>query len=198
MKSGHGGVQGSGVEPVRIGVSSCLLGERVRYDGADKHDPLLVGMLGSFFAFVSVCPEVGCGMTTPREAMRLEGDPDRPRLVAIESRSDRTETMLAYCRSKVVELEAAELCGFVFKKNSPSCGLCGVMVHRDGIAVAGGSGLFAARVVAHFPELPVEEAESLNRPDLMEHFVARVFRYRSRQDSPTEKPAPGARSALHS
>src|SRR5512147_2431146 len=91
--------------PIKIGVSSCLLGEKVRYDGGHKHDRYITDVLGNFFTFVPVCPEVGCGMPVPREAMRLEGDPAAPRLVTGKTRQDKTGQMLEFCRTRVRELE---------------------------------------------------------------------------------------------
>lgn len=108
---------------IKIGVSSCLLGEPVRYDGGHKHDHYITDILGNCFSLVPVCPEVGCGLPVPREAMRLEGDPEAPRLLTHQSRGDLTAPMLAFCAAKVKELEQEDLCGFIFKKNSPSCGL---------------------------------------------------------------------------
>ncbi|MBI1921753.1 MAG: DUF523 domain-containing protein [Geobacter sp.] len=133
----------------------------VRYDGGHKLDRYITDTLGRKFRFLPVCPEVECGMTTPREPMRLEGDPTTPRLVDIDSRIDRTEQMLTFCRHRVRELETEGLCGFIFKKNSPSCGLHGVPVFAsDGMQVGNGSGLFAAAVARHFPHmLLVEEGE---------------------------------------
>ena len=98
---------------IRIGVSACLLGEKVRYDGGHKHDRYITDTLGRFFSFVPVCPEVECGLPVPREAMRLEGAPVHPRLVTVESRVDLTERMLEFCRKTVGELDRAELSGFI-------------------------------------------------------------------------------------
>jgi uncharacterized protein YbgA (DUF1722 family)/uncharacterized protein YbbK (DUF523 family) len=173
--------------PIAIGVSSCLLGEKVRYDGGHRHDHYITDTLAKYFRFVSVCPEVGCGMSIPRETMRLEGDPARPRLMTIKSRIDKTEQMQAYCREKVEELETEDLCGFIFKKDSPSSGLFRVKVYknlppRDGISkssvtVRSGRGLFAEAVTRAFPFLPVEEDGRLNDPVLRENFIERVYTY---------------------
>lgn len=162
---------------IRIGVSSCLLGEKVRYDGGDKLDRFLIDTLGKFFTLVPVCPEVGSGMPTPREAMRLEGDPADARLVAIESRTDLTGRMSIYCLEKAAESERAGLCGFIFKQNSPSCGLHRVKVYQGGVPTGNGRGLFAAEVVSRFPLLPVEEEGSLADPVLRENFMQGVFAY---------------------
>ena len=168
---------------IKVGVSACLLGEPVRYDGGHKHDPYLTGTLGKFFSFVPVCPEVECGMTIPREAMRLEGDPAAPRLMTRLSRIDKTEQMLAYCSRRLRELEQADLCGFIFKKDSPSSGLFRVKVYgAGGMATKSGSGIFAAAVAGHFPLLPLEEEGRLNDPAIRENFIERVFSYRRWKD----------------
>lgn len=162
----------------KIGVSSCLLGEKVRYDGGHKHDRYLTDVLGPLVSFVAVCPEVGAGLPVPREAMRLEGDPASPRLVTIRSRVDLTERMKEFCREQVELLEGEGLCGFIFKKGSPSSGLHRVKVYGRGAAARRGSGLFAQAVTEHFPNLPVEEEGRLGDPILRENFLERVFAYR--------------------
>jgi uncharacterized protein YbbK (DUF523 family) len=122
--------------------------------------------------------------------MRLEGDPAAPRLVTRQSRIDLTDQMLAWCRQKVKELEGEDLCAFILKANSPSCGLFRVEVHNDGKAIKSGSGLFAATVVGHFPLLPLEEEGRLNDPRRREEFIERVFDYwrgRAAQSALTKK-----------
>jgi len=183
--------------PIKIGVSSCLLGEKVRYDGGHKHDHYITDILGRFFTFVPVCPEVGCGMAVPREAMRLEGDPENPRLVTNKTHMDMTQKMLVFCHNKVQELESEELCGFIFKKDSPSSGLFRVKVYRDWMPVRSGTGLFAAAVVKHFPLLPVEEEGRLNDPDIRENFIERVFSYRRWKDFLLDKPDLGKMVMFH-
>jgi uncharacterized protein YbgA (DUF1722 family)/uncharacterized protein YbbK (DUF523 family) len=168
--------------PIKVGISSCLLGEKVRYDGGHKHDRYITGVLGRYFQLVPVCPEVGCGMPIPREAMRLEGDPANPRLVTNKSHVDKTGLMNEFCRRKVVELEGEDLCGFIFKKDSPSSGLFRVKVYNQGMPARNGSGLFAAAVVRHFPLLPVEEEGRLNDPHIRENFIERVYTCRRWKD----------------
>ena len=163
---------------IKVGVSACLLGEKVRYDGGHKHDHYITDTLGRFFTFVPVCPEVESGMPIPREAMRLEGDSSAPRLMTRISKIDKTDQMLAFCDSKLAELETANLCGFIFKKDSPSSGLYRVKVYdAKGMPAKNGSGLFAAAVVRRFPLLPVEEEGRLCDPMLRENFIERVFSY---------------------
>jgi len=164
-------------DPITVGISSCLLGEKVRYDGGHRHDHYITDTLGRFFSFVSVCPEVGSGMSIPREAMRLEGSPASPRLVTVKTRLDLTQRMQDYCRGRVAALEHEELCGFIFKKNSPSSGLHRVKVYNNGMPTKNGRGLFAAEVVRQFPFLPVEEEGRLADPVLRENFIERVFTY---------------------
>ena len=164
-------------KPITLGVSSCLTGEKVRYDGGHRKDHYLTDTLGKFFQLVTVCPEVGSGMPTPREAMRLEGNPESPRLVTHHSRIDLTDQMQAFCRGRVADLERENLCGFIFKKNSPSSGLHRVKVYNEGMATKYGRGLFAGEVVRQFPFLPVEEDGRLADPKLRENFIERVFTY---------------------
>lgn len=183
--------------PIAIGVSACLLGEKVRYDGGHKHDRYITDTLGAYFTFVPVCPEVGCGLPTPREAMRLEGDPASPRLMTRQTRIDRTEQMATYCSTKIRELENSDLCGFIFKKDSPSSGLFRVKVYNNGQAVKSASGLFAAAVARHFPRLPMEEDGRLNDPDIRENFIERVFSYRRWKDFRNASPSPGRLVEFH-
>ena len=160
---------------IAVGVSACLLGERVRYDGNHRHDENVTGILGRFFVFVPVCPEVECGMSIPREQMRLEGDVVKPRLMTVESRIDKTEKMVSFCRTRVVELEKEALCGFIFKAKSPSCGLSRVPVQVSGVPIGAGRGLFAETLVGHFPLIPVAEESELAVPVGREKFMERVF-----------------------
>ncbi len=167
---------------IAVGVSSCLLGEQVRYDGGHKHDHYITDTLGLFFRFVPVCPEVGCGLPIPREAMRLEGDPTAPRLVTNRTGVDLTDRMDEYCRRRVRELEKEDLCGFIFKKGSPSSGLFRVKVYNKGIPVKSGRGLFAEAFVRHFPLVPVEEEGRLYDMNIRENFIERIFAFRSWKD----------------
>lgn len=167
--------------PIAIGVSSCLLGELVRYDGGHKRNSYINDTLNRFFRLVPVCPEVGCGLPAPREAMRLEGDPAEPRLMTINGRIDLTARMQAFCEAKVRELEREDLCGFIFKRNSPSCGMWLVGVYDNEVPAGSGSGLFAAAVLRRFPLLPVEEEGRLDDPVIREEFIERVRRYHRRK-----------------
>ena len=182
---------------IKVGISSCLLGEKVRFDGGHRQDHYLTGTLGKFFSFIPVCPEVGCGMPVPREAMRLEGDPAHPRLMTQKSRIDKTEQMQAYCRERVAALKDEGLCGFIFKKNSPSSGLYRVKVYNNGMPAKSGRGLFAAEVVRQFPFLPVEEEGRLNDPVLRENFIERVFTYARWKEFLLGKPDLGGLVEFH-
>lgn len=168
--------------PIRLGVSACLLGHNVRYDGGHKRDAYVTGALAAHFEFVPVCPETECGLGVPRQAMRLTGDPAAPRLVTIATGLDLTDRMLAYCARRVSELAGENLCGYIFKSKSPSSGMARVKVYPEkGPPVTTGVGLFARAFMDRFPLLPVEEEGRLNDPALRENFIERVFtlaRYR--------------------
>ena len=145
-------------ERIRMGVSACLLGQQVRYDGGHKHDRYITDILGEYLEFVAVCPEVEAGFSIPRETFRLVGDPENPRLVTTRSNVDHTERMLAWAEKRVAELEKENLCGFIFKSDSPNSGLSRVKVYNaKGMAEKKGVGLFARAFTQHFPLLPVEE-----------------------------------------
>ncbi|MDD2897667.1 MAG: DUF523 and DUF1722 domain-containing protein [Desulfuromonadaceae bacterium] len=184
--------------PIKIGVSACLLGEHVRYDGGHTHDHFITNTLGAYFTLLPVCPEVGCGLPVPREAMRLEGDPAAPRLMTRHTRVDKTEQMLEYCSVKIKELEREELCGFIFKKNSPSSGLYRVKVYTNGKMKKAGSGLFAAAVARRFPMMPMEEEGRLNDASNRENFIERIFCYRHWKDFLAERPTVGRLVEFHS
>ncbi len=164
---------------IRVGISTCLLGEAVRYDGGHKLDHYLKETLGQFVEWVPVCPEVEYGLPTPREAMRLVGDPDTPRLVTTRTGLDHTAGMQRWARKRVDALAADNLCGFVFKSKSPSSGMARVKVYpKSGIPVNKGVGIFARAFMKRFPLLPVEEDGRLHDPRLRENFVERLFVYR--------------------
>ena len=169
--------------PIRVLVSSCLLGDKVRYDGGHKRDPFLVETLGRFVEYVPVCPEVECGLPTPREAMRLAGDPAHPRLVTVKSGVDHTGKMQGWIRRKLQDLEDLDLCGYICKKDSPSSGMERVKVYGEtGIPSKVGAGMFTKAFMDHFPLVPVEEEGRLQDPALREMFVERVFTLRRLRD----------------
>lgn len=163
--------------PVKIGVSACLLGEQVRYDGGHKLNSRVTDLLGHYFCLVPLCPEVECGMPVPREAMRLEGNPANPRLIGISSRCDFTDLMLGYSAAKVRKMDENGLCGFIFKERSPSCGLRMVPLHRDGAPELFTAGLFCNEVAKHLPKMPLMDSELLNDPGIRGSFVEHAFLY---------------------
>jgi uncharacterized protein YbgA (DUF1722 family)/uncharacterized protein YbbK (DUF523 family) len=161
---------------IRLGISTCLLGQPVRYDGGHKLDRFLTETLGQYVDYVPVCPEVECGMPVPRESMHLEGDIESPHLVTIKSGIDKTDQMLNWAEKRILELEKERLMGFIFKSDSPSSGMERVKVYQEkGMAVRKGIGLFARLFMEHFPLLPVEEEGRLHDPELRENFIERVF-----------------------
>lgn len=171
-------------ERVKILVSACLLGEKVRYDGGHKRDHFLNETLGPFVEWVRVCPEVDCGLPVPREAMRLVGDPGRPRLVTGRTGIDHTERMERWATVRLEELSRLDLCGYICKKDSPSSGMERVKVYGGGSGVPArtGVGVFTRRFMERFPRIPVEEEGRLTDPVLREMFVERVFCLRRFRD----------------
>jgi uncharacterized protein YbgA (DUF1722 family)/uncharacterized protein YbbK (DUF523 family) len=165
--------------PVRIGISSCLLGRPVRWDGGHKRDVFLTEQLGPFVEWVPVCPEVEIGMGVPRETIRLLERDGEQRLVAERSGTDWTERMRGWSRRRARQLEALDLCGYVLKKDSPSCGMERVRVwNPEGMPEKRGRGVFAQALLAAVPALPVEEEGRLTDPRLRENWIERVFAYR--------------------
>ncbi len=161
---------------IKLGISSCLLGKRVRFDGGHKLDRYLKDTLGAFVDYVPVCPEVECGLSIPREPLRLVGDPDAPRLVTVRSKVDYTEQMLTWSVRRLKELEAEGLCGFIFKNKSPSSGMTGVKVYdHNGVPSRRGVGIFARKFMERFPHLPVEDEGRLQDPHIRENFIERIF-----------------------
>jgi uncharacterized protein YbgA (DUF1722 family)/uncharacterized protein YbbK (DUF523 family) len=164
--------------PVRVGISACLLGEEVRFDGGHKRDSFLTETFGTFVEWVPVCPEVECGFGTPREPMRLVRNGSGVRLVTVKTAVDLTPPMESYATRRAAELAKENLSGFVLKKNSPSCGLERVKVYGGrGAPEKSGRGLFAEALVGRLPNLPVEEEGRLSDPKLRDNFVERVFAY---------------------
>jgi len=163
-------------EKIRLGVSSCLLGEKVRFDGGHKLDRFLTGTLGRFVEYVPVCPEVEIGLPTPRETLRLVGESEAQRLVFSKSGEDITERMNAWAKLRVSALEKENLCGFIFKSKSPSSGMERVKLYdRNGVPNKQGVGLFAQVFMEHLPLLPVEEDGRLHDPPLRENFIESIF-----------------------
>lgn len=168
---------------LRIGISQCLLGDPVRYDGGHKRDASLADALSQQVEWVPLCPEVEAGLGVPREPMRLEGTATSPRLVTITTNVDHTNTMARFSRHRVRELAALDLSGFVFKARSPSCGIGRVpLVSAQGVETPEGVGLFAQALIKHSPLLPVEDEDRLHDPQILKDFLKRVSDYRRSRD----------------
>jgi uncharacterized protein YbgA (DUF1722 family)/uncharacterized protein YbbK (DUF523 family) len=167
----------------KIGISSCLLGQQVRYDGGHKRDQFLTQQFGKFVEWVPVCPEVEVGMGVPREAVRLVGALANPKMIGVKSEKDWSAEFIRFAARRSRELAAENLSGYIFKKDSPSCGLERVRVYGMSRGVIRqGRGLFASAVTKKLRLLPVEEEGRLNDPILRENFIERVFAYRRWQD----------------
>ncbi len=161
----------------RLGISSCLLGSNVRYDGGNKRNEFLLKTLGPYVDWVTVCPEVDIGLGTPRPPIELvRGAAGGIRLVMPVTGEDLTERMTSYSQRRVATLHAEQLSGYVLKSKSPSCGMERVPVHDEGgDAPEVGAGLFAAVLQQRMPQLPVEEEGRLEDPHVRENFVTRIF-----------------------
>jgi uncharacterized protein YbgA (DUF1722 family)/uncharacterized protein YbbK (DUF523 family) len=169
----------TGGRPIRIGISACLLGHAVRFDGGHTRDPFLTEAFGRVVEWVPVCPEMECGLGTPRASMRLVRDDEGVRLRTVKSGADMTAAMERFSRSRASALAHEDLSGFVLKKDSPSCGLERVKVYGvHGVATRTGRGLFATALAERLPHLPLEEEGRLADPRLRDNFVERVFAYR--------------------
>ncbi len=180
-------------QKIRLGISSCLLGNQVRYDGQHKYDSWLVEELGPYVEYVPVCPEVECGLPVPREAMRLVGKADDPKLLTVNTGRDITPRMLSFCERRIKALAKENLCGFVFKAKSPSSGMERVKVYpeKGGAASKTGVGIFAREFMQAFPLLPVEEEGRLHDPVLRENFIERIFVRHRWQELLNSKPKAG-------
>jgi uncharacterized protein YbgA (DUF1722 family)/uncharacterized protein YbbK (DUF523 family) len=172
-----GSGESSGPE-IRVGISSCLLGRKVRFDAGHKHDRYATDLLGHFVTFVPVCPEIEVGMGVPRESVRLVGDPENPLMVGSRSGEDWSGRMNAYARRRVKQKDLEGLSGFILKNRSPSCGMERVKVYiKPGTVERKGIGLFASALLTKFPDLPIEEEGRLTDAALRENFIERVFAY---------------------
>jgi uncharacterized protein YbbK (DUF523 family) len=173
------------MQKIKIGVSSCLLGNPVRYDGGHRQDRYITDTLGQSIEWFPICPEVECGLGVPREAMHLVGDPESPRLVTLRSGIDHTERMVTWIKKRLHDLEKENLCGFIFKSKSPSSGIGDVTIHRpSGMPDRKGAGLFGGAFIKHFPYLPVIDEERLHDPVLREDFIAKLLPYTRRRELP--------------
>jgi uncharacterized protein YbgA (DUF1722 family)/uncharacterized protein YbbK (DUF523 family) len=185
-------------ERIKLGISACLLGQNVRYNGGHSRDPFITDTLSQHVEFYPVCPEVECGFPIPREALRLVGDPDSPLLMTSNTKQDHTERMQRWCSKRVRELDEIDLCGFIFKKGSPSSGMERVKVYNDkGMPSNRGIGLFARAFMEHFPLLPVEEDGRLHDPCLRENFIEAIFVLQNWRQSLSPNPTRHGFVAFH-
>jgi uncharacterized protein YbgA (DUF1722 family)/uncharacterized protein YbbK (DUF523 family) len=183
---------------IQLGISRCLLGENVRYDGGHKLDRYITGTLGQFVDFVPVCPEVECGLGIPRESMHLEGTLESPRLVTTRTGIDHTERMVKWAWNRVRNLEQEDLCGFIFKSGSPSSGMERVRIYNQkGMPDKKGVGVFASIFMEYFPLLPVEEDGRLHDMKLRENFVERIFALKRWRDLLGDNKSRGRLVAFH-
>lgn len=167
------------MQKIKIGISTCLLGEKVRYDGGHKLDRYITDTLGHYFEWFPVCPEVEYGLPVPRESMHLIGDPASPRIVTIRTGVDHTEGMKKWATDKLTKLEKENLCGFISKSKSPSSGIGGIKVYASsGIPSNKGTGIFGGAFMRYFPLIPVIDDGRLHNPNLRENFIEQVLVYK--------------------
>ena len=184
--------------PIKVGISTCLLGQKVRFDAGHKRDRYITDILGQYFQFVPVCPEVEVGMGVPRESVRLEGTVEAPRMVGNKTRRDWTERMNRYAEKRVRRRDLGDLSGYILKKDSPSCGLARVRVYgKTGMPDKRGVGLFGAALTRQHPLLPIEEEGRLNDNRLRENFIVRVFAWHHLQNFFTGNYSRGAMVKFH-
>jgi uncharacterized protein YbbK (DUF523 family) len=186
------------MEKVKLGISICLLGKNVRYDGGHQLDRFLTDTLGQYMAYVLICPEVECGLSVPREPMHLEGEPESPRLITNQTRQEMTDRLVAWAHKRVTELEKEGLCGFIFKSHSPSCGVERIKVcDEKGRWVRNGAGVFAKIFMEHFPLLPVEDEERLHDPGIRDNFIERIFTLNRWREARSKKVSRGSLIDFH-
>ena len=182
----------------KIGISSCLLGNEVRWNAGHKLDKYLTHTLGQFVEYIAVCPEVEAGFGVPRESFRLVGDPGSPRLVTFKSKTDHTDRMVTWAQKRVSELDKEDLCGFIFKSDSPSSGMIRVKVYNEkGMPHKVGIGMFARAFMEHFPLIPVEDDGRLNDPIIRENFILQIFTMKRWRDNLARKPGLGNLVEFH-
>lgn len=165
------------MDKIKIGVSSCLLGNSVRYNGQHQLDRFIRDTLSQWCDFVPVCPEVECGLPIPREAMRLVGSVENPRLMTGKTGIDHTEKMQNWISLKLEELDKEDLTAFIFKTKSPSSGMRKIKIYNEeGNRISfNGIGMFARAFMERFPDIPVEDEGRLNDPGLREQFIETIF-----------------------
>jgi uncharacterized protein YbgA (DUF1722 family)/uncharacterized protein YbbK (DUF523 family) len=176
---------------IKIGVSSCLVGEKVRWNGEHKQDRFVREVLAGYFEYIPVCPEVEVGMGIPRETVALYGTLEKPRMISRKTQTDWTKEMRHYIKGRIHQLTRDDLCGYIFKSKSPSCGLGRVPVHTEvgSSRVRHGNGMFADAFIEKFPWVPTEDEGRLNDPRIRENFIVRVFSFNRLQTSLLQKKA---------
>jgi len=185
------------MEKIPIAVSSCLLGQEVRYDGGHKHNAYLTGTLGRYFEYTAFCPEVAIGLGVPRPTLQLVQIDDAVRVRGSKDLElDVTQRLQDYARSVVPLLDG--FCGYIFKKSSPSCGMERVKIYKNGNPVANGRGAYAEVIMQALPALPVEEEGRLMDPVLRENFIERVFVYYRWQQFLRQEFSPAGLVRFHS
>lgn len=169
---------------VKVGISSCLLGQKVRFDGGHKRSAFCDEELSRHVQFVPFCPEVGIGLPVPRPTIRLEGDVTEPRAMIVKTGTDVTADLDEFATARKTQFD--QLSGYVLCAKSPSCGMERVRVYKEGRKdnVKEGMGIFARRLRSMLPALPLEEDGRLNDPLLRENFVLRVYVYNAWQQLP--------------
>jgi uncharacterized protein YbgA (DUF1722 family)/uncharacterized protein YbbK (DUF523 family) len=186
-------------QSIKVGISACLLGEKVRFDGGHKVSRFVEKELSPHFEFIKVCPEVGIGMPVPRPTIRLISDDERVALVETKDESkDYTQKMTDYSKAKTTHLAKQDLCGYIVCAKSPTCGMERVKIYKKHSASKEGVGLFTKELMASMPWLPVEEDGRLNDPILKENFISRVFALSDFYESMDGAPTPGKIVAFHS
>jgi uncharacterized protein YbbK (DUF523 family) len=158
-----------------VGISTCLLGENVRHDGGNKLNRYLRNTLGKYVDYLPVCPEVECGMSVPREAIQLVDINGNIHLVTVKTNIDMTEKMNYWIKKRIKDLSKKQLCGFIFKSKSPSCGLSDAEVVRKKGIENNGTGLFAKSFIESFPMIPAVDEKVLNDLDLRGNFIEQIF-----------------------
>ena len=169
---------------IKIGVSSCLIGEKVRWNGDHKQNHFVREILENYFEYVSVCPEMEVGMGVPRETVALYGNLEKSRMISKKTQTDWTKPMEYYIKDRISSLEHENLCGYIFKSKSPSCGLGRVPVYAEfgSHRVRHGAGVFAKAFTNKFPLVPTEDEGRLNDPMIRENFIVKVFSFSRLKD----------------
>jgi uncharacterized protein YbgA (DUF1722 family)/uncharacterized protein YbbK (DUF523 family) len=186
-------------QKIKIGISTCLLGERVRFDGGHKHDKYITTSLGQFFEWIAICPEVELGLGTPRPSLRFEMMGQQPRLMQPQTSLDITDAMSKFSERKVKKLQKQEIYGYILKSRSPSCGLERIKVYR-GHAVrpfTNGVGLYAQHLIEALPNLPIEDDGRLCDPVIRENWISRVFAYHAFHNEVYPRPSVGKLVKFH-